>query len=233
ITSAFLLVLQDEIFVARAPGNAVMTCHVAVRSHPNKQKLWKHASWQTFKRTRSQPLCCKLYVISLVSYGSELSNRGPTFDMDLSDFMDGEQPISYEAANRFFAKDPSQKWAAYVAGTVLVLMTELGVQFDDGISILVSSAVPEGKGVSSSAAVEVATMSAIAAAHGYFSSPFLGHVENHVVGAPCGVMDQMASACGESNKLLAMVCQPAEVLGLVTIPSHIRFWGIDSGIRHR
>lgn len=32
-------------------------------------------------------------------------------------------------------------------------------------------------------------------------------VENLVVGAPCGVMDQMASACGEANKLLAMVCQ--------------------------
>lgn len=27
--------------------------------------------------------------------------------------------------------------------------------------------------------------------------------------------------------------QPAEVIGLVEIPSHIRFWGIDSGIRHR
>lgn len=45
-------------------------------------------------------------------------------------------------------------------------------------------------------------------------------------------MDQMASACGEENKLLAMVCQPAEVLGLVEIPLYIRFWGIDSGIRH-
>nr|GEZ24744.1 uncharacterized mitochondrial protein AtMg00810-like [Tanacetum cinerariifolium] len=32
-------------------------------------------------------------------------------------------------------------------------------------------------------------------------------VENAVVGAPCAVMDQMASACGEANKLLAMVCQ--------------------------
>jgi galactokinase len=39
----------------------------------------------------------------------------------------------------------------------------------------------------------------------YGSSIF--QVENHVVGAPCGVMDQMASACGEANKLLAMVCQ--------------------------
>lgn len=35
----------------------------------------------------------------------------------------------------------------------------------------------------------------------------LEQVENHIVGAPCGVMDQMTSACGEANKLLAMVCQ--------------------------
>jgi len=50
-----------------------------------------------------------------VSYGSELSNRGPTFDMDLSDFMDEEdKPISYEKAKKYFAQDPSQKWVALV-----------------------------------------------------------------------------------------------------------------------
>uniref|UniRef100_A0A2C9W5Q7 GHMP kinase N-terminal domain-containing protein n=1 Tax=Manihot esculenta TaxID=3983 RepID=A0A2C9W5Q7_MANES len=172
-----------------------------------------------------------------VSYGSELSNRGPTFDMDLSDFMEGNQPISYEKARKYFAQDPSQKWAAYVAGSILVLMTERGVRFEDSINMLVSSAVPEGKGVSSSASVEVASMSAVAAAHGLNISPrdialLCQKVENHIVGAPCGVMDQMTSAYGEANKLLAMVCQPAEVIGLVEIPGHIRFWGIGSGIRH-
>lgn len=45
-----------------------------------------------------------------VSYGSELSNRGPTFDMDLSDFMDGEQPLSYEKARNYFDRDPSQRF---------------------------------------------------------------------------------------------------------------------------
>ncbi|KAA8519297.1 hypothetical protein F0562_013553 [Nyssa sinensis] len=55
-------------------------------------------------------------------------------------------------------------------------------------------------------------------------------VENHIVGAPCGVMDQMTLACGEANKLLAMIFQPVEIVGLVDIPSHIRFWGIDLGI---
>lgn len=57
-------------------------------------------------------------------------------------------------------------WAAYVAGALIVLMREQGLHLSDGLSILVSSAVPEGKGVSSSAAVEVATMQALAAAHG-------------------------------------------------------------------
>ncbi|PSR93573.1 L-arabinokinase [Actinidia chinensis var. chinensis] len=243
---------EEEIFVARAPGRLDVVggiadysgslvlqmpireaCHVAVQiNHPSKHRLWKHAqARQNVKGKGSTP------VLQIVSYGSELSNRSPTFDMDLSDFMDGEQPISYQKAKEYFAKDPSQKWAAYVAGVILVLMTELGVHFENSISMLVSSAVPEGKGVSSSASVEVASMSSIAAAHGLDISPrelalLCQKVENHIVGAPCGVMDQMTSACGEANKLLAMICQPAEVLGLVDIPNHIRFWGIDSGIRH-
>ncbi|XP_066369481.1 L-arabinokinase-like isoform X1 [Miscanthus floridulus] len=242
---------ETEIYVARAPGRLdVMggiadysgslvlqmplreACHVAVqRNHPSKQKLWEHTKARQLENAGLVP------VVQIVSFGSDLSNRAPTFNMDLSDFMDGGKPISYEKARELFCQDPSQKWAAYVAGTILVLMTELGAQFTDSISILVSSAVPEGKGVSSSASVEVATMSAIAAAYGLNIIPrdlalLCQKVENHVVGAPCGVMDQMASACGEANKLLAMVCQPAEVKELVSIPTHIRFWGLDSGIRH-
>ncbi|KAK6126645.1 hypothetical protein DH2020_039609 [Rehmannia glutinosa] len=244
-------------------------CHVAIqRSRPDKQKLWKHAQARQHNKVEgSSP------VLQIVSFGSELSNRSPTFDMDLSDFLEGGHPISYEKARQYFAQNPSQKWAAYVAGTILVLMTELGIQFVDGISILVSSGVPEGKGVSSSAAIEVATMSAVAASHGLDISPrdlallcqkaryfMCLIVENRIVGAPCGVMDQMASACGEANKLLAMLCQEEKATsgeienlahltpvqepepdpitaetstgGHVEIPSHIRFWGIDSGIRH-
>ncbi|XP_059645204.1 L-arabinokinase isoform X3 [Cornus florida] len=252
IAAAGIFNWEEEIFVSRAPGRLdVMggiadysgslvlqmpireACHVAVqKNHPSKQRLWKHAqARQHVKGQGPTP------VLQIVSYGSELSNRGPTFDMDLSDFMDGEQPMTYEKAKQYFAQDPSQRWAAYVAGTILVLMTELGVRFENSISMLVSSAVPEGKGVSSSASVEVASMSAIAAAHGLDISPrelalLCQKVENHIVGAPCGVMDQMTSACGEANKLLAMICQPAEIVGLVDIPTHIRVWGIDSGIRH-
>jgi L-arabinokinase len=57
-------------------------------------------------------------------------------------------------------------------------------------------------------------------------------VENVIVGAPCGVMDQMTAACGERDRLLALHCQPAELQGQVALPPSLEVWGIDSGIRH-
>jgi galactokinase len=106
-----------------------------------------------------------------------------------------------------------------------------------GLRILIDSRVPEGKGVSSSAALEVAVMQALTGCLGLtLTGGQLAHlcqeVENRVVGAPCGIMDQMTSAVGRHDQLLALLCQPAEVQGFVPVPASIRFWGIDSGIRH-
>ena len=56
--------------------------------------------------------------------------------------------------------------------------------------------------------------------------------ENLVVGAPCGVMDQMTSACGEQDSLMALLCQPAELQPSVKLPQQLAVWGIDSGVRH-
>ncbi|MCB0110179.1 MAG: hypothetical protein KDE53_29870, partial [Caldilineaceae bacterium] len=146
-------------------------------------------------------------------------------------------PIAYGLAQRYFKRVPQSAWAAYVAGAFLVLMHEKGLQFASGARILIHSAVPSGKGVSSSAAIEVAVMAAVAAAFDIaLESRELAilcqKVENLVVGAPCGIMDQMSSACGEAHQLLALLCQPAEIQGLVSIPAELAVWGIDSGIRH-
>lgn len=42
----------------------------------------------------------------------------------------------------------------------------------------------------------------------------------------------MASALGEQDALLALLCQPAEVHGCVVLPVGARVWGVDSGARH-
>jgi L-arabinokinase len=45
-------------------------------------------------------------------------------------------------------------------------------------------------------------------------------------------MDQMTSVCGEANRLLALLCQPAELQEMVALPEDVAVWGLDSGIRH-
>jgi L-arabinokinase len=124
-----------------------------------------------------------------------------------------------------------------VVGAFIVLMRERGVRFSSGAKIFISSSVPEGKGVASSAALEVASMQAIVSAFGISLGPhpmalLCQKVENLVAGAPCGVMDQMAAAVGTDDSLLALLCQPAELQAPVRVPSEIAFWGLDSGERH-
>jgi len=157
-----------------------------------------------------------------------------SFSMPLSVF-DG--PIDYEKARQFFQAEDGGGWASYVAGVFLVLMRERQANCASGANILISSRVPLGKGVSSSAALEVAAMEAVAAAYeikveAREKALLCQKVENMVVGAPCGVMDQMTAVFGERDRLLLMLCQPAELKGTIAVPPRLRLWGIDSGIRH-
>lgn len=143
--------------------------------------------------------------------------------------------ISIEKTKAFFA-DEKIHWSAYVVGCALLLHHLKKIEFT-GADFRISSNVPLGKGVSSSAALEVATMKALAKA---FSLDFTGtelprlaqKVENLIVGAPCGLMDQLASFHGIANHLLPITCQPDVLHKPIAIPSELKFIGIDSGVRH-
>jgi L-arabinokinase len=142
---------------------------------------------------------------------------------------DGNDPVD--------APPVAPHWVSYVAGVVLVLARERGLPLASGARIVVASSVPEGKGVSSSAAIETACMQAVAKAFGISidlrEMALLCQMgENLVAGAPCGVMDQMTCVFGEGDALLALLCQPAELQPPVLIPEDLGFWGIDSGERH-
>ena len=145
-------------------------------------------------------------------------------------------PIEYQRARELYTARAAFRWIAYIAGVFLVLVRERGVRLNPG-TLLISSSVPEGKGVASSAALEVAVMQAVCAAHNiqvpaHEIAALCQKAENLVAGAPCGIMDQMTSACGEEDALLSLLCQPAELQPPVKVPDGIRFWGIDSGERH-
>lgn len=223
-----------ELFVARAPGRLDVMGGIADYSGALVLQLPLACAAHVALQLRAD---CLLRVVSL-SASEDAKTR--TFEMSLEEFRDGARPLSYEAGASLFDDrrgGQGQRWAAYVAGAFLVLAHECGVRFARGASILIRSDVPEGKGVSSSAALEVATMRAVAAAYDVCLAPrelaFLcQRVENLIARAPCGVMDQMTSVCGEAGRLLALLCQPGELRGTFALPDELRVWGIDSGIRH-
>ena len=77
----------------------------------------------------------------------------------------------------------------------------------------VSSDVPQSVGVSSSAALEVATARALGAdvLDPLRLAALCQEAENHVVGAPCGIMDQVTVAVGTPGAILPILCRPASV----------------------
>jgi L-arabinokinase len=174
--------------------------------------------------------------LTIVSLATDDDHQSRILDLNgptMKRLLEGD----YHSARHWFLRDPALHWAAYVVGVLFVLERERDLRLVCGLRILVESRVPEGKGVSSSAALEVATMQAVThlvglALKGHEVAQLCQMAENLVVGAPCGIMDQMTSALGRADALLALLCQPAEVKGFVELPPSIGFWGIDSGIRH-
>ena len=142
--------------------------------------------------------------------------------------------LPLEGLARRFAGDDA--WAAYVLGPVALLAREERIALR-GLRLVISSDVPEGKGVGSSAAVEVAVLQAVAACLNLSVEPrrlaLLGQQAEHLLAAaPCGAMDQMAAACGRSGELLTLLCRPAEIVGSIPLPPPLVLWGIDSGVPH-
>ncbi|MFJ9853393.1 galactokinase [Streptomyces sp. NPDC101150] len=93
---------------------------------------------------------------------------------------------------------PAGTWAAYPAGIVWA-MREAGLPVG-GADLHYESTVPAGAGLSSSAALEVATALALNDLYGLGLDPqrlarLAQRAENAFVGVPCGIMDQTAAAC--------------------------------------
>ncbi|MDA0748139.1 MAG: GHMP kinase [bacterium] len=219
------------LIVTRAPGRLDLMGGIADYSGSLVLQLpLREATFAALQKTEDRTL-------HIISPGDHTDNRAPTFQMSLNDLEPNGAPIAYQQAAAYFKKDPTRSWAAYAAGTFLVLRREKNIRFPHGARIFITSNVPEAKGVSSSAALEVAVMQAVCAAFHISLEPretalLCQKVENLVVGAPCGVMDQMSSVCGEEGRLLALLCQPAELQDPVTLPEGLAVWGLDSGIRH-
>src|SRR5258706_5006041 len=132
--------------------------------------------------------------------------------------------LTGEAAVRALVnRDPRSRWTAYVLGIFYLLRQRHPKDVYQGCDVYIESEVPLNKGVSSSAAIEVAVMKAAAAAYGV---PMEGvelaencqWVENVIAESACGIMDQMTSGLGDEGYGLPPLCQPATPRPPVKLP---------------
>ncbi|MDI9438579.1 MAG: galactokinase [Limnochordia bacterium] len=125
--------------------------------------------------------------------------------------------LNYAAKESFLLEEitpsKSNTWVNYIKGVVWQFQ-KLGLQ-PQGADLVIQGNVPQGAGLSSSAALEVAAALLLDALHGWG----LGAVdlvklaqkaENEFVGVACGIMDQFASMLGQKDHALFLDCRSLE-----------------------
>ncbi|HWK07678.1 MAG TPA: galactokinase family protein [Puia sp.] len=135
-------------------------------------------------------------------------------------------------------RSPDVRWMAYVAGNLHYLLRKYPDKVRTGIRLYMESSIPFNRGVSSSAAIEVAVMKAGAAAYGIELAGVelalaCQWVENVIAGSACGIMDQIAVVTGREGYIMPLVCQPCNPEALIRLPEELKVWGIDSGVSHQ
>jgi L-arabinokinase len=144
---------------------------------------------------------------------------------------------SEEIVRGLVNRSPQVRWTAYVLGVFYWLRNHYPEQVRSGANVYIESEVPLNKGVSSSAAVEVAVMKAAAKCYGRDLTGIelaeaCQWTENVIAESACGIMDQAASVLGDEGFVLPLLCQPCAPKPLVKLPEGLRCWAIDSGVRH-
>jgi galactokinase len=140
-------------------------------------------------------------------------------------------------------RSAAEPWSNYVAGVAWALQ-KAGHKVG-GVRIALQSAVPPGSGLSSSAAIELATSVALTKLFGIdLERPALARLcqraENEFVGMPCGIMDQFIAGLGRAGHALLLDCRsldfehvPVHTAEIVVVDSGVRRELVDSAYRER
>ena len=138
-------------------------------------------------------------------------------------------------AKRRITDSKNDHWSDYILGCAAAIAPDQVAK--NGLHLTVSTTVPLGAGLSSSAALEVATIRALNALYAQSMGPVdvavaARAVENAYVGVPCGIMDQFASSVGTPGQALFLDTHSLEHKTAPSLPGHA-FVVVDSGVSHQ
>ena len=130
---------------------------------------------------------------------------------------------------------PAGDWSRYALGSLATLVRREGRSLP-ALDIAITTSVPLGAGLSSSAAVEVALLTLASSlwgvAHDGLEVALLAQrAEHEFAGVPCGLMDQLASSMGVENAALLINCRE-NTARAVPLPAGPAVVVADSHVRH-
>lgn len=146
---------------------------------------------------------------------------------------DYDEQLDVFSLNSAIEPHATQLWSNYVRGVVKYLLEQkLALH---GLNLVISGNVPQGAGLSSSASLEVAVGTAFNHAFGLGLTPAAialngQKAENKFVGCNCGIMDQMISACGETDHALLLDCRSLATR-LVKMPDDLAVLIVHSNVK--
>src|SRR5499427_6185172 len=155
--------------------------------------------------------------------------------LELSSRQAPDDPVSLPLAT--LAPGAVAGWAAYPAG-VAWAMRAAGLAVG-GASLVIDSDLPQGAGLSSSAAIECAVAIALAGLYRVDVprtelARLARRAENEMVGVPSGIMDQSASLLCQAGHALLLDCRSGETTPVPFDPAAagLALLVVDTGVRH-
>ena len=126
-------------------------------------------------------------------------------------------------------------WVNYTLG-VLEELKKIDLAPQQGFHLIFNSDLPTSVGLSSSAALELATAHTLLQLSGHSLSKeeivkICRQAENNFVGMPCGILDQGTSAFGKQDHLVCIECDQEKYFNL-PLPSETEVWVFNTGIKH-
>lgn len=152
-----------------------------------------------------------------------------------SDYDGGGMRVVEIPVDAFAKQGGPAAWTNYPIG-VLSVLPSFGFRQPSGFDYLALSDLPSGAGLSSSAAIELASALGFLALTGQVCSPdILAQIgrkaENDFVGVPCGILDQGVSAHGLEGHLVHIDCRQM-VFTRVPLPEGLQFWLFNTHSKH-
>ncbi|TXT65664.1 MAG: hypothetical protein BAJALOKI1v1_400014 [Promethearchaeota archaeon] len=227
---------ESPLFISRAPGRLDIMGGIADYSGSVVcEGTLECATIAAVQKSEE----CQIHIVTKLNEESALRKEG---SLSIGDLFYGRdhQLLTPQEAKQRFERLGLFSWSAYALGGIFFLL-KAGIlpTLKRGLNIGIMSNIPLGCGVSSSAALEVSTFMAILGALNLNDrlepmeiARICQRIENELVGAPCGIMDQVTCILGVKDTLIKLQCQPHTFLGRLAVPEGCQFLGINSNVKH-